>query len=276
MAHLPALRGCAGTHQGMGLTATISTASTGLHLLKHGMAIFERTTDDGLVRLNYEVTGNGPPILLIAPGGLRSTLGVWANMPWNPISALADTHTVIAMDQRNAGDSFGPLLGHHGWETYTADQLALLDHLQIDTFAIAGMCIGGPYIMGLIAAAPERVIRAVMLQPIGVDDNRQVFSDLVRGWKDEIGHLHPETSDAAWDQFGHNMFGGDFMYNTSLDDIAGCPTPLIVLMGNDIYHPESISRAVAQHAPNVEFIESWKEGEALAAADLAIKSFLAQ
>ncbi len=258
------------------MTAAISTGASGLHLLKHNMATFERTTDEGLVRLNYEVTGNGPPILLIAPGGLRSTLAVWANMPWNPITALADTHTVIAMDQRNAGNSFGPLLGHHGWETYTDDQLALLDHLQIDTFAIAGMCIGGPYIMGLIAAAPERVTRAVMLQPIGVHNNREVFTDLVNGWKDEIGQLHPETSDAAWEQFAHNMFGGDFMYNTSPDDIAGCHTPLIVLMGNDIYHPESISRAVAKLAPNIEFIESWKEGEALVAADLAIKSFLAQ
>ena len=38
--------------------------------------------------------------------------------------------------------------------------LALLDHLGIDRFHVAGMCIGGPYIMGLIQAAPQRVFEA--------------------------------------------------------------------------------------------------------------------
>lgn len=239
------------------------------------MPIFERETDDGTVRLNYEVSGEGPPILLIAPGGLRSTLKAWAQMPWNPITELADSHRVIAMDQRNAGESFGPLLGQHGWATYTGDQLALLDHLGVDSFAIAGMCIGGSYIMGLIKAAPERVTKAVMMQPIGVDDNREVFAGLVDGWKDEVGDAHPEIDDAGWEQFGHNMFGGDFMYNTSPADVAACTTPMILLMGNDVYHPEAISREVARLAQNVTFIESWKEGEDLVAADVAINAFLA-
>ena len=35
-------------------------------------------------------------------------------------------------------------------------------------------------------------------------------------------------------------------------------TPLLVAMGDDLYHPESTSRTIAAHAPNVTFVEEWK------------------
>ena len=59
--------------------------------------------------------------------------------------------------------------------TIRDDQLALLDHLGIERFHVAGMCIGGSFIMELIEAAPERVASAVMLQPIGFEGNRQAY-----------------------------------------------------------------------------------------------------
>ena len=45
----------------------------------------------------------GIPVLLIAPGGMRSSIGMWRAQPWDAWSRLGDEDfTVVAMDQRNA------------------------------------------------------------------------------------------------------------------------------------------------------------------------------
>ena len=59
--------------------------------------------------LAYEVHGEGLPILLIAPGGLRSERGMWSNSPIDPVAMLSPYFQVISMDQRNAGASSGPI-----------------------------------------------------------------------------------------------------------------------------------------------------------------------
>ena len=131
--------------------------------------------EQGQTRLYYEEQGSGFPILFIAPGGMRSAIPFWDNAPWNPIEALAGDYRCIAMDQRNAGQSAGPVTAADGWHSYTADQLALLDHLGVEQCHVIGMCIGGPYGLGLIQAAPERIAAAVLFQPIGLDDNRLTY-----------------------------------------------------------------------------------------------------
>ena len=60
------------------------------------MPIFER----GDITLYYEEHGAGFPILLIAPGGMRSAVPFWDQAAWNPIPQLAAHYRVIAMDQR--------------------------------------------------------------------------------------------------------------------------------------------------------------------------------
>src|SRR5471032_3612929 len=72
------------------------------------MPMFKRADAE----IHYEVHGKGFPILLYAPGGLKSQMNMWGGestvypngFPWmDPRTALADTYTVVAMDQRNAG-----------------------------------------------------------------------------------------------------------------------------------------------------------------------------
>jgi len=69
------------------------------------MPTFKR--DD--VSIYYEEYGTGYPILLFAPGGMRSSIEFWAKSPFDPTKELAATFRVIAMDQRNAGKSWGPI-----------------------------------------------------------------------------------------------------------------------------------------------------------------------
>ena len=109
------------------------------------MAFFER----GEVSLHYEIHGSGFPILLFAPGGLRSAIPFWRSAEWDPIEALSPHFQVIAMDQRNAGESTAPVSADDGWHTYTEDQLALLDHLGVERAHLMGGCIGGPYCFGV-------------------------------------------------------------------------------------------------------------------------------
>lgn len=72
------------------------------------------------------------------------------------------------------------------------------------------------------------------------------------------------------------MYSGDFLFTVSREFVSHCDTPLLVLMGDDMYHPSQSSREVAQLAPNATFIEHWKEPEHQAAAKQAVEDFLAQ
>jgi pimeloyl-ACP methyl ester carboxylesterase len=235
------------------------------------MAIFERND----IQIYYEEHGEGFPVLLIAPGGMRSAASYWQGTPWNPIDQLSPTYRVIAMDQRNAGKSVAPVRATDSWHVYTEDQLALLDHLGVDRFHVAGMCIGGPYIMGLIEAAPQRVVSAVVFQTIGLHNNREAFFDMFDSWADELKTTRPDVSKAAWEAFKTSMFRGDFLFNVSREFVAKCQTPMLILLGNDLHHPEATSREMADLAPHATLIEDWKAPEHQAAAKQAVEDFLA-
>jgi pimeloyl-ACP methyl ester carboxylesterase len=236
------------------------------------MAIFEH---DG-ARLHYEVEGDGFPILVIAPGGMRSANDLWATVPWNPRPALSNRYKIIGMDQRNAGGSTAPVGAADGWATYTADQLALLDHLGVEECHVLGMCIGGPYIFGLLMSSHDRFRSAVLLQPVGIDDNRAAFTEMFDGWADEVGPDHPETGPDDWAAFRQNMWGGDFVLTATREQVAACETPLLVMMGDDLYHPQSTSREIASLAPRATLVERWKDDDVLPDTDATIKRFLAE
>src|SRR5271156_2867800 len=110
----------------------------------------------GDVSIHFEEYGGGYPILLFAPGGMRSSIEFWANSPFDPTKELAANFRVIAMDQRNAGKSSAPITAADGWDSYTSDHIALLDHLGIKHCHVMGGCIGGGYSLGDIEGAPQR------------------------------------------------------------------------------------------------------------------------
>ena len=237
------------------------------------MPYFEQDT----TRIYFEEAGAGFPILLIAPGGMKSAISFWRGMSWNPLDALSANHRVIAMDQRNAGASTAPVSASDSWSTYTQDQLGLMDHLGIDKFHVVGMCIGGPYAMGSIEAAPERVASAVLFQSIGLmanDANREAFYDMFDGWANELKSSTTAT-DTDWQQFRSNMYDGDnFLFNVGDDFVRSCQTPLCVLEGNDLYHPQETSQKIRELAPNLHYIEYWKDATAHGPAMAEVETFL--
>src|SRR2546428_13405642 len=72
-----------------------------------GMSFYEK----GPVRIHYEETGSGFPLLLIAGGGLNSTIaGLHRGDPFNPIEEVTGEYRCIAAGLRNAngGQSVRP------------------------------------------------------------------------------------------------------------------------------------------------------------------------
>jgi hypothetical protein len=49
--------------------------------------------------------------------------------------------------------------------------------------------------------------------------------------------------------FGHNMFGGDFVFSVSREFVRRCRTPLLLQPGTDKPHPAATSAEIAQLAP---------------------------
>ena len=234
------------------------------------MPAFER----GGVSINYKEFGAGFPLLLFAPGGMRSSIGFWSHSPFDPIAELASDFRVIAMDQRNAGKSRAPISAADTWESYTADHLALLDHLGIAQCHLLGGCIGGSYCMGVLKAAPARVVAAVLQNPIGLSDNRDAFYAMFDDWAKDIRPQHPEADQAAFRTFRDTMYGGDFVFNVSRDFVRSCRNPLLILAGDDLYHPAPISKEIAELASNAELVLKWKEPEVVPETVKRVRAFL--
>jgi len=227
----------------------------------------------------YEEFGQGFPILTFAPAGLQSVIGVWSqpSAPVNPTTELVAHFRVIAMDQRNAGGkSRAPITAQDGWHTYTADHIALLDHLRIDRCHLYGQCIGGSFIFSLLKTQPERVAGAVLAQPIGrVGAMPPVRAARFNAWAESLKD-HPEATSQVLEAFYQNLYGPGFVYSVDRAFVSKCQTPCLVLAGNDEAHPFAISEEVAKLLPDAEFIPEWKTGAALTAAKARIKEFLAK
>jgi pimeloyl-ACP methyl ester carboxylesterase len=233
----------------------------------------------GDATIHYEEFGSGFPILTFAPAGLQSTIAVWSqpSAPINPTTEWAGSFRVIAMDQRNAGGrSRAPISAQDDWDTYTADHLAVLDHLGIERCHLYGQCIGGSFILNFLKAAPRRVASAVLAQPIGrvgepVKARTPRFDDWARTLTD-----HPEATPAVLDAVFRNLYGAGFVYCADRAFVSTVSAPCLVLAGNDEAHPLPISEELAKLLPKCELIREWKTGAALDAARVRVKEFLAK
>ncbi|OLT10163.1 alpha/beta hydrolase [Pseudonocardia sp. CNS-139] len=237
------------------------------------MPVIER----GDVRIQYFEEGSGFPVLALAPGGMRSTASAWGRAAWNPVTELADRYRVITMDQRNAGGgTTAPVTGVESWASYTADQLAVLDHLGVDRFHVVGMCIGGPFILGLLKAVPERVDKTVVLQTIGRDANREAFEQLFDGWATGLAEEHPEAGPAEWAAYRKAMYEGDeTLFSVPDSFLATVTRPMLVLQGDDQHHPRSASQLLASSVPGARLVEQWKDEADLPGTRRVIAEFLA-
>jgi pimeloyl-ACP methyl ester carboxylesterase len=241
------------------------------------------TYEKGAVRIHFEEAGAGFPLLLIAGGGLNSTISAFtSSSPFNPIEEFKGEYRCIASDLRNAngGQSTGPLEIARPWDAYTDDHLGLMDHLRIDKFMVLGFCIGGPLIWNLLRRAPDRVVAAVLAQPSG---SRPEMRDLfyqgnMKTWGPELIKRRPDITMETVDKFLTKMYRSnpDFVITVTRDFVRHCPTPVLILPDDIPAHPYAVAMEAAMLAPNAEVsMFPWKEPkERILLAVRQIRSFL--
>ncbi len=118
----------------------------------------------------YEVTGDGPPLLLFSPGGFGATLENWSYLgryrELRLVDHLSEHHTCIAFDRRESGRS-GGRLERATWADYAWQGKALLDHLDTGRAHLMGGCVGCSIATVFAAAYPETSASMVLFSPAG-------------------------------------------------------------------------------------------------------------
>jgi pimeloyl-ACP methyl ester carboxylesterase len=244
------------------------------------MPVFEK----GNVRIRYQESGSGFPLLLIPGGGLNSTMSLLTadSAPFNAIEEFKNEYRCITADLRNAngGQSAGPLEIDRPWDSFTDDHLNLMDHLGVDKFVVMGFCIGGPFIWNLLRRAPGRVVAAVLAQPSGF---RKEMPDLfyennMKGWGPALSARRPEITMAMVDAFLTRMYrtNADFVFTVTRDFVRTCQTPVLILPDDIPAHPYAVAMEAAMLAPNAEVsMFPWKEPkERIPLAVRQMRSFL--
>ncbi|HUB13827.1 MAG TPA: alpha/beta hydrolase [Acetobacteraceae bacterium] len=226
---------------------------------------------NGDVRIHYEDSGSGFPLLIIPGGGLNATISyVTGSAPFNAIGELENEYRCICFDLRNAngGESSGPLETERPWDAHTDDQLGLMDHLGIREFMVLGYCIGGPFIWNLLRRAPERVVAAVLAQPSGY---RPELPDLfyqnnIKGWGPALCQRRSGITMDMVDAYLKRMYGAnpDFVFTVTRDFVRDCRTPILVLPDDVPAHPYAVAMESARLAPNSQVsLYPWKEPKEL-------------
>jgi pimeloyl-ACP methyl ester carboxylesterase len=115
----------------------------------------QAVADSAGVRIAYEVTGAGPPLVLVHGLG-------YARWGWEPVApALAETFTVVTLDNRGIGGSDVPP-GPYSTPAMAEDVLAVLDAAGLDRAHVVGTSLGGMVAQELAIARPERLDRLVL------------------------------------------------------------------------------------------------------------------
>jgi pimeloyl-ACP methyl ester carboxylesterase len=222
----------------------------------------------GAVRIHYQDVGKGFPLLLI-PGGGQNSIISWnaERAPFDPVKELGKEYRCITADLRNApsGLSTGPLEVDRPWDSYTDDHLGLMDHLGIKRFMVLGFCIGGPFIWNLVSRAPDRIVAAVVSQPVGFrkETPNLAYDNYMKGWGPELTKQRPDVTMDTVDRFLKSMYGGnraDFVHSVSRDVVRSCQSPVLVMPDDSPPHPYVIAMESAMLAPKSEVsMYPWKD-----------------
>jgi pimeloyl-ACP methyl ester carboxylesterase len=242
-----------------------------------GTASFERNG----IRLRFRDTKRGFPLLVIPGGGLNSALSGVTN-PFDMFGEFESEYRCIAADLRNAnnGQSSGPLEVDRPWDSHADDQLALLDHLGVNKFVVMGFCIGGPFIWNLLKRAPNRVVAAVLAQPVGFRPEMPtlLYDGSMTGWGPELVKRRPDITMDMVEKYLTKMYrtNPDFVFTVTRDFVRSCQTPVLILPDDVPAHPYAVAMEAAMLAPKSELsMYPWKEPkERIPLAVRQIRSFL--
>ncbi len=122
------------------------------------------------IKTNYEVIGDGPPLLMYAPAGFDATLDRWKTQGVYAQIKLLDhlpkKYTCIVFDRRECGQS-GGRVERITWGHYVAQGKGLLEHLSFKRAHLMGGCMGCCPVVAFGVAHPENVMSMILYWPVG-------------------------------------------------------------------------------------------------------------
>lgn len=122
------------------------------------------------IRTNYEVVGDGPPLLMYAPGGFDATVEKWRTQNVYArirlLEHLPKKFRCIAFDRRECGESGGRVEAIT-WAHYARHGKLLLEHLGIERAHLIGGCMGCSCVMAFAAAYPQSTLGMILWWPVG-------------------------------------------------------------------------------------------------------------
>jgi pimeloyl-ACP methyl ester carboxylesterase len=224
------------------------------------------------VALNYEVSGEGEPLLLVM--GTSGSIPLWGEL----LPRLAERYRVIAFDNRGLGGSErgdGPITV----ASMAEDASALLEALDVPRAHAMGWSLGSAVVQELALAHPDQVASAVLYATWGRCDGfqRSVLAALrlpyaVRDMEAALTVAGLAFSPQALDRpdFGQPMlpafpqteeqmavtveqWDADLVHDT-LDRLGGVRAPTVVVVGEqDLLTPPWQAKAVADAIPGARY-----------------------
>lgn len=122
------------------------------------------------IKTNYEVLGDGPPLLMYSPGGFDATLDKWSTLGVYAriklLDHLPEKYRCIIFDRRETGQS-GGRVERITWDDYAAQGKKLLEHLEIESAHLLGGCMGCCPVTAFGVKYPESVLSMILYWPVG-------------------------------------------------------------------------------------------------------------
>ncbi|MEQ6202130.1 alpha/beta fold hydrolase [Sulfitobacter sp. HNIBRBA2951] len=132
------------------------------------------TLEHSGIQQHYEVTGGGPPLILVA--GMMSDSASWA-----PLLPLLEPHfTVIRPDNRTTGRTV-PWDAPASVPLFAQDLAALVDHLGLGPCHVMGHSLGGMIAMHLASARPDcvKTLTLAASAPLRLARNIALFDSIL-------------------------------------------------------------------------------------------------
>lgn len=238
------------------------------------------------IELQYEIGGEGPPLVLIS--GLGQNMLAWAGV----VKELRRHHRTLVFDNRGTGRSSVPP-GPYSMDAMADDVAGLIDHLGLDKVALVGWSLGGAVLQSFLIRHGAKARCAVLLNTLPnytTVQNRWLdaqlalrrsgvplealstmtlpwaFTSLILSDHDRTAAMVDAMVGNPWPTGyeGYAAQGEGIRVYDSRPDLPGVKVPTMVLVGaEDILTPVAQSAEIASLIPGSELVVLGKGGHSM-------------
>lgn len=142
--------------------------------------------DFGSLRLHYELSGSGSPMILMAGWTLNTRF-------WDGVTPLlTKSHTVVAFDLRGTGRSTSDPMLEYSRVADAEDLARLMDHLGLERAHLVGHSKGARVALTFAMLNASRTLSVTAIgsaEPHGAPDGQRAFRPIAHAWVQRARHM---------------------------------------------------------------------------------------